>query len=108
MPVDGVVVDGRSYVDESMLTGEPIPVEKTEDDDVTGGTLNTTGAFRFKTEHVGSDTALARIVQLVQSAQGSKAPAQRLADSAEREVPRIDPPEPSLVRSPLTSSQQRY
>lgn len=82
VPVDGVVVDGRSYVDESMITGEPVPVEKSEGVKVTGGTLNTTGAFRFKTEHVGSDTALARIVQMVQSAQGSKAPAQRLADTA--------------------------
>ena len=82
VPVDGVVVNGRSYVDESMITGEPVPVEKTEGANVTGGTLNTTGAFRFKTEHVGSDTALARIVQMVQSAQGSKAPAQRLADEA--------------------------
>lgn len=82
VPVDGVVVDGRSYVDESMITGEPVPVEKTEGVKVTGGALNTTGAFRFKTEHVGSDTALARIVQIVQSAQGSKAPAQRLADEA--------------------------
>lgn len=82
VPVDGVVVDGRSYVDESMITGEPVPVEKKEGVKVTGGTLNTTGAFRFQTEHVGSDTALARIVQMVQSAQGSKAPAQRLADTA--------------------------
>ena len=82
VPVDGVVTDGRSYVDESMITGEPVPVEKTEGIGVTGGTLNTTGAFRFQTEHVGSDTALARIVQMVQSAQGSKAPAQRLADRA--------------------------
>jgi Cu2+-exporting ATPase len=82
VPVDGVVVDGRSYVDESMITGEPVPVEKAEGATVTGGTLNTTGAFRFKTEHVGSDTALACIVQMVQSAQGSKAPAQRLADEA--------------------------
>jgi len=82
VPVDGVVTDGRSYVDESMITGEPVPVEKTEGIGVTGGTLNTTGAFRFRTEHVGSDTALARIVQMVQSAQSSKAPAQRLADQA--------------------------
>lgn len=82
VPVDGVVVEGRSYVDESMITGEPVPVEKSEGVKVTGGTLNTTGAFRFKTEHVGGDTALARIVQMVQSAQSSKAPAQRLADEA--------------------------
>lgn len=82
VPVDGVVIEGRSYVDESMITGEPVPVEKSEGVKVTGGTLNTTGAFRFRTEHVGSDTALARIVQMVQSAQSSKAPAQRLADEA--------------------------
>ncbi len=82
VPVDGVVIEGRSYVDEAMITGEPVPVEKTAGAPVTGGTLNTTGAFRFKTEHVGADTALARIVQMVQSAQGSKAPAQRLADQA--------------------------
>jgi Cu2+-exporting ATPase len=82
IPVDGVVIEGRSYVDESMITGEPVPVEKKADDKVTGATLNTTGAFRFKTEHIGSDTALARIVQMVQSAQTSKAPAQRLADKA--------------------------
>jgi P-type Cu2+ transporter len=80
VPVDGVVTEGSSYVDESMITGEPVPVEKKEGVKVTGGTLNTTGAFRFKTEHVGADTALARIVQMVQSAQSSKAPAQRLAD----------------------------
>ncbi|MBP7962880.1 MAG: copper-translocating P-type ATPase [Caldilineaceae bacterium] len=82
VPVDGVVIEGRSYVDESMITGEPVPVEKAEGVKVTGGTLNTTGSFRFKTEHVGGDTALARIVQMVQSAQSSKAPAQRLADQA--------------------------
>ncbi|NIP68685.1 MAG: ATPase P, partial [Planctomycetales bacterium] len=80
--VDGVVIEGQSYVDESMITGEPVPVEKKVGDPVTGATLNTTGAFRFKTERVGADTALARIVQMVQSAQSSKAPAQRLADQA--------------------------
>lgn len=82
VPVDGMVIEGQSYVDEAMITGEPVPVEKKAGDKVTGATLNTTGAFRFETEHVGSDTALARIVQMVQSAQGSKAPAQRLADEA--------------------------
>ncbi|MFQ5614636.1 MAG: heavy metal translocating P-type ATPase, partial [Anaerolineae bacterium] len=82
VPVDGVVVEGRSYVDESMISGEPLPVEKTEGSRVTGATLNTTGAFRFRAERVGADTALASIVQLVQSAQSSKAPAQRLADEA--------------------------
>lgn len=82
IPVDGVVIDGQSYVDESMITGEPVPVEKKAGDPVTGATLNTTGAFRFETERIGADTALARIVNMVQSAQGSKAPAQRLADEA--------------------------
>lgn len=82
VPVDGIVIEGQSYVDESMITGEPVPVEKKAGEKVTGATLNTTGAFRFKAEYVGSDTALARIVQMVQSAQGSKAPAQRLADEA--------------------------
>jgi len=82
IPVDGVVIDGQSYVDESMITGEPVPVEKKAGDSVTGATLNTTGAFRFETERIGADTALARIVNMVQSAQGSKAPAQRLADEA--------------------------
>ncbi|MCG3212533.1 MAG: Copper-exporting P-type ATPase [Anaerolineae bacterium] len=82
VPVDGEVIEGQSYVDESMITGEPVPVEKKAGAKVTGATLNTTGAFRFKAEHVGADTALARIVQMVQSAQGSKAPAQRLADEA--------------------------
>lgn len=82
VPVDGMVTEGKSYVDESMITGEPIPAEKSPGANVTGGTLNTTGSFRFKAEHVGSDMALSRIVTMVQSAQGSKAPAQRLADEA--------------------------
>ncbi len=82
VPVDGEVTEGKSYVDESMITGEPVPVEKSEGVKVTGGTLNTTGSFRFKAEHVGNDMALSRIVQMVQLAQGSKAPAQRLADQA--------------------------
>jgi Cu+-exporting ATPase len=78
--VDGVVADGASAVDESMLTGEPIPVEKGAGDDVFGATLNTTGSFTYRATRVGSETALARIVALVERAQGSKAPIQRLAD----------------------------
>jgi Cu2+-exporting ATPase len=82
VPVDGMVVSGSSYVDESMITGEPIPVAKTEGKRVIGGTVNQTGAFNFRATAVGADTALARIVQMVQNAQASKAPAQRLADRA--------------------------
>ena len=80
VPVDGVVVEGASAVDEAMLTGEPIPVTKTAGDEVIGATVNTTGSFVMRTTHVGRDTALARIVDLVERAQGSKAPIQRLAD----------------------------
>ena len=80
IPVDGEVVDGRSAVDESMVTGESIPVEKGPGDPVTGGTLNATGSFRMEAQRVGSDTVLARIVALVREAQGSKPPIQRLAD----------------------------
>ncbi|HLO35533.1 MAG TPA: heavy metal translocating P-type ATPase, partial [Candidatus Deferrimicrobium sp.] len=80
LPVDGVVVDGGSAVDESMLTGEPVPVEKAAGDEVFGATVNTTGTFSFRATRVGADTALARIVALVERAQGSKAPIQRLAD----------------------------
>ena len=80
IPVDGVVVEGMSAVDESMLTGEPMPVTKRAGDEVIGATVNTTGSFVMRTVKVGRDTALARIVELVQRAQGSKAPIQRLAD----------------------------
>ncbi|MBA2719344.1 MAG: heavy metal translocating P-type ATPase [Chloroflexi bacterium] len=80
IPVDGVVIDGGSAVDQSMLTGEPIPVEKASGDEVFGATMNTTGTFSFRASRVGADTALARIVALVEHAQGSKAPIQRLAD----------------------------
>ena len=82
IPVDGVVIEGSSYVDESMLTGEPVPVAKGLRDEVVGGTRNQRGAFRFRATRVGADTALARIVAMVQEAQSSKAPAQRLADLA--------------------------
>ena len=80
VPVDGIVRDGRSAVDESMVTGEPIPVTKAAGDEVIGGTLNTSGSFRFEATRVGRETVLAQIVRLVQDAQGSKAPIQRLAD----------------------------
>jgi Cu+-exporting ATPase len=80
IPVDGVLLDGKTSVDESMITGEPIPVEKSSGDKVTGGTLNTTGSFLMQAEHVGSETVLARIVQMVADAQRSRAPIQALAD----------------------------
>ena len=80
VPVDGVIEDGRSALDESMLTGESLPVEKGPGDEVIGATLNKTGAFTFRATKVGRDTMLAQIVRLVQEAQGSKAPIQRLAD----------------------------
>src|SRR5205807_6278112 len=80
VPVDGRVVEGASAVDESMFTGEPIPVEKMAGSPVFGGTMNRTGAFRFEATAVGADTALQRIVRMVREAQGSKAPIQRLAD----------------------------
>ncbi|HEX7592223.1 MAG TPA: heavy metal translocating P-type ATPase [Candidatus Limnocylindrales bacterium] len=81
VPVDGRVVDGRSEVDESMLTGEPVPVEKGPGDGVIGATMNGNGTFLFRATRVGRDTALANIVDLVRRAQGSKAPIQRLADT---------------------------
>ncbi|OHC97603.1 MAG: copper-translocating P-type ATPase [Sphingomonadales bacterium RIFCSPHIGHO2_01_FULL_65_20] len=80
VPVDGSVLSGASFVDESMLTGEPIPVEKMEGAKVVGGTINTTGAFRFQAEKVGSETVLAQIVRMVAAAQGAKLPIQALVD----------------------------
>ena len=80
IPVDGRVTEGTSAVDEAMLTGESLPVEKTPGDDVFGATFNKTGSFRFEATKVGKDTALQQIVKLVQDAQGSKAPIARLAD----------------------------
>ena len=80
IPVDGVVLEGDSSVDESMLTGEPLPVDKGLRDKVTGGTINGEGRLKFEATRVGKDTALARIIRLVQEAQGSKAPIQALAD----------------------------
>jgi Cu+-exporting ATPase len=80
VPVDGVVVEGASALDQSMLTGEPIPVDRGPGDEVIGATINTTGSFIMRATRVGRETALARIVELVRKAQGSKAPLQRLAD----------------------------
>ena len=80
IPVDGIIVEGASAIDESMLTGEPIPVDKEKDDMVTGGTVNGEGLLKFKATRVGKDTALSQIIRLVQEAQGSKAPIQALAD----------------------------
>src|SRR3546814_142192 len=80
IPVDGEIVDGRSAVDESMVTGEPIPVTKQAGDTVIGATINQTGALRFRATQVGRDTMLAQIIRMVAWAQASKAPIQRLAD----------------------------
>ncbi len=80
IPVDGIVTEGASAVNESMLTGEPIPVGKKPGDEVIGGTLNTTGSITFRTTRVGKETALGQIVQLVEDAQATKAPIQKLAD----------------------------
>ena len=81
VPVDGRIVDGSSALDQSMLTGEALPVARGVGDEVIGGTINTTGSFLFRATRVGRDTVLAQIVRLVEQAQGSKAPIQRLADS---------------------------
>jgi Cu+-exporting ATPase len=80
IPVDGVVTEGRSSVDESMLTGESLPIAKKPGDEVIGATMNKQGSFKFEASRVGAETALAQIIRLVQEAQGSKAPIQRLAD----------------------------
>ena len=80
VPVDGEVIGGGSYVDESMITGEPIPVSKKINDKVFAGTINQKGSFRFRAEKVGADTLLARIIKMVREAQGSKAPVEKLVD----------------------------
>ncbi|KAM3112347.1 heavy metal translocating P-type ATPase [Phormidesmis sp. 146-33] len=84
IPVDGQIVEGASRLDESMVTGESMPVKKQAGDDVIGATINQTGSFKFRATRVGKDTMLAQIVKLVQQAQGSKAPIQRLADRVTR------------------------
>jgi Cu+-exporting ATPase len=81
IPIDGTVIEGRSAVDEEMLTGEPIPVEKTPGDRVTGGTLNGSGSFDMRVDRTGAETTLAQVVEMVASAQRSRAPIQRLADT---------------------------
>ena len=86
VPVDGEVIEGRSRVDESMVTGESMPVTKEAGDKVIGGTLNQTGSFVMRAEKVGRDTMLAQIVQMVANAQRSRAPIQRLADRGRRLV----------------------
>lgn len=82
IPVDGTVIEGSSDIDESMITGESVPIKKLPGDEVVGATINKTGSFKFRATKVGTDTALAQIVKLVQEAQNSKAPSQRLADRA--------------------------
>src|SRR3989344_3561181 len=80
IPVDGVITDGSSYIDESMVTGEPMPAQKKIGDSVVSGTINTSGSFIFKATKVGSETLLAHIIKMVEEAQGSRAPIQALAD----------------------------
>lgn len=80
IPVDGVITEGQSYVDESMISGEPVPVEKNKEDGVIAGTINTTGTFNFRATKIGSETMLAHIIKMVGEAQSSKAPIQALAD----------------------------
>jgi Cu+-exporting ATPase len=81
IPIDGIIIDGKSAIDESMITGEPLPNEKTVNDKVIGATINQTGSFLMRVERVGSETLLSQIVQMVAEAQRSRAPIQRLADS---------------------------
>ncbi|CAM3989417.1 Copper-translocating P-type ATPase [Bordetella tumbae] len=80
IPIDGEIIEGRSFVDESMLTGEPVPVEKTVGMSATGGTLNTSGSFTLRVTHTGADTMLARIIGMVEAAQGARLPIQTLVD----------------------------
>lgn len=81
IPVDGVIIEGTSFIDESMVTGEPMPAQKKVDDSVVSGTINTNGSFRFRATKVGSETLLAQIIAMVEEAQGTKAPIQALADN---------------------------
>ena len=86
VPVDGRLVGGESAVDEAMISGEPIPVSKGVGDEVIGATINKSGSFRMEATKVGKDTALAQIIHMVEEAQGTKAPIQRLADRSERRL----------------------
>ena len=86
IPVDGKVTTGSSFVNESMITGEPIPVQKIKGDEVFAGTLNQKGSFKFVAEKVGGSTVLAQIIKMVQEAQGSKAPVQKLVDKVETDL----------------------
>src|SRR5206468_3504986 len=81
VPIDGVIVEGKSNIDESMITGEPMPVSKEPDDKVVGATVNQTGSFLMRAERIGSETLLAQIVEMVAEAQRSRAPIQKLADT---------------------------
>lgn len=80
IPVDGVIVEGNSHIDESMITGEPIPVAKQADSKVTGGTVNGAGGFSFRATRVGEDTTLSQIIRMVEEAQSTKLPIQSLVD----------------------------
>ena len=82
IPVDGLIMEGESYIDESMITGEPVPVLKSSGQSVVGGTLNKNSVLKFKATKVGKDTVLAQIISLVEQAQGSRPPIQRIADRA--------------------------
>jgi Cu+-exporting ATPase len=108
VPVDGAVLEGRTTIDESMVTGEPIPVEKGPDAQVTGGTVNGTGTFVMKAERVGADTLLAQIVRMVSEAQRSRAPIQRLADTVSGYfVPAVMPGAISYVSSAVSNRRFR-
>ena len=86
LPVDGTITSGHATLDESMLTGESLPVDKSTGDDVCGATLNTIGSFTMQATRVGTDTMLSHIIRLVEAAQGSKAPIQRLADKIRQDI----------------------
>ncbi len=80
IPLDGIIIDGNSYVDESMISGEPLPVDKVKGDEVIGGTINTSGSFLYQVKHIGKETVLAQIIELVRTAQGSKPAIGKLVD----------------------------